>query len=76
MNKARARALGKVRTGLAGLLETITGIRDEEQDYYDNMPEAFQDGRPGEKAQEHIDRVEEVIASIEDAMGALEEYDT
>jgi len=44
-------------------------VRDEEQEAYDNMPESFQGGEKGEKAQECISAIEDAISSLEDAEG-------
>lgn len=46
-----------------GILETA---RDDEQDYFDNMPESFQQGEKGQRA-------EEVIGNLEEANDALDE---
>lgn len=45
-----------------GDLETL---RDEEQDYYDNMPEGFKQGSRGDAAQSAIDALETAISQLE-----------
>lgn len=58
-------------------IETLTG---EEQDYYDNMPESFQDSERGEKAMQAAeqleaarDEVDQALESLRSALQALEE---
>lgn len=75
MNKDRRKALqyaiGKMEeasTALAeakGLVETA---KDEEQEYFENMPEAFQQGDKGEAAQAAISELEEAISKMEEAI--------
>ena len=50
------------------ILETC---RDEEQDYFDNMPESFQDGQKGEDAQTAIDALDEAVSQMDDVSQAL-----
>ena len=73
MNKQRrkeiAQALAMVETA-KGILEAC---RDEEQDYFDNMPESFQSGQKGEEAQAAIDALEEASSLMEDVSNALDE---
>lgn len=45
--------------------EAIEAVRDEEQDYYDNMPESLQGGEKGDTAQEAISQLEEALTEIE-----------
>lgn len=44
----------------------IEDIRDGEQEYLDNMPESFQNGEKGEKAQAAIDAATEAFDLIEE----------
>jgi hypothetical protein len=48
--------------------ETLEGIRDEEQEYYDNMPENLQGSDRGYAA-------EEAANNLTEALGRLEELD-
>jgi len=50
---------------ISGLKETIEGIRDEEQEYFGNMPEGFQNGDKGSAAQEAISNLESAIEDLE-----------
>jgi uncharacterized coiled-coil DUF342 family protein len=57
-----------LKTAASSLKETIEALRDEEQEFYDNMPESFQNGDKGS-------RVSEVIQSIDSAIDKLDEVD-
>jgi hypothetical protein len=52
--------------GVSALKETIEGIRDEEQEYFDNMPEGFQNGDRGSTAQEAIDNLEAAASDLDE----------
>lgn len=73
MNQQRRKsiqeAIEKIQQGLADL----EIARDEEQEYYDNMPESLQQGTKGDAAQAAIDALESAVSSIEDAVSSAEE---
>jgi uncharacterized coiled-coil DUF342 family protein len=48
-------------------------LRDEEQDYLDNMPESLQGGEKGEKASEAINYLEEAHSAFEELVEAVDE---
>lgn len=54
----------------------VDTVRDEEQEYYDNMPESFQNGDKGEKAQAAISALEEAVSALEDACGGFDELES
>lgn len=59
-------------------LSTSEELRDELQNWFDNLPEQFQEGSKGDELQEAIDALEEGISNLEDAQNsgvtALHEY--
>jgi hypothetical protein len=71
MNEKRRKALRLAITEAESLKSTIEQLRDEEQDYYDCMPEGLQSGNKGDAAQETIQQLEEAIASAESVIDAL-----
>lgn len=71
MNKIRRKQLDKIAAELEAIRERIEAIRDEEQDYFDNMPEAFQDGEKGERTQEAISLLEDVFENVDGAIDYL-----
>ena len=76
MNNARRKQIEDVKARIAELLSLaeeiktdVEAIRDEEQDYRDNMPESFADGEKGEKADTAIEALEQVIEDLESLIG-------
>ena len=72
MNKARRKEIEKIITKLCELSEDLEALREEEQEYYDNMPEAIQQGVKGERAEEIIGNIADAQESIDAAVYALE----
>lgn len=76
MNKARRKEIDSVIEALEKAKEQLEVIRDDEQDYFDNMPESFQYAEKGEAAEEAIsnldyaiDQIDEVIENAASAKG-------
>ena len=46
--------------------------KDEEQEYYDNMPESFQNGERGSNAQTAIDAMQEGMDALDELMNQSE----
>jgi len=79
MNKDRRKALqeavSKLDEARAALFEAkglIETAKDEEQDYFDNMPEAFQQGDKGQAAEAAIAELDNAIESIDAAVDNTE----
>lgn len=73
MNKERRKQIAKVIDELQGLSVTIESIRDDEQDYFDNMPEGIQSSEKGERAEAATYALDMAYEAIEEAIGQLEE---
>lgn len=73
MNKTRRADIERAILLIAEGREILENARDEEQEYFDNMPESFQDGEKGEKAQAAIDAIDGAITSAEEAEGQAQE---
>lgn len=71
MNKVRRKQLSEV----ASILETAKGmleeIRDDEQDYFDNIPENLQCSEKAEASEEAIDAMDEAIENLESAIESV-----
>ena len=72
MNKARRKELMNLRARIEELQseisyiqETLCGLRDEEQEYVDNMPENLQGSERMEKAEEAVSNLEEAYTTLE-----------
>lgn len=73
MNKERRKAIEDVRLRLDAARADIEQLKDDEQSFYDNMPDAFRDGQKGDTAQEAIDNLDEAMCSVDEAMSKLED---
>lgn len=76
MNKTRrgeiaaaVQRLTELAAEISDLRDTVETIRDEEQEYFDNMPESIQSGERGQNA-------EAAISELDDALSALEDFDS
>lgn len=86
MNNARRKAIGRIRDDLEarkaeveklkevldGIKEDIDGIVEEEQEYFDNMPESLQGGEKGEMAEAAIRALTDAAEKIEAAASDLD----
>lgn len=73
MNKQRRTEITQVYEELSGLLSQLGELRDQEQDYYDNMPESFKDGEKGQAAEAAASALENAYDYLEEVMSNLEE---
>lgn len=81
MNKARRKQLNELASALdklrSELEDTIQGdlenVRDEERDYFDNMPESLQQGERGQAAEQAADALDNACDKIAEAVEALQE---
>jgi len=72
MNKARREAIAKLISAIDALHSQADDILNEEQEYFDNMPESFQAGEKGDAAQEAIENLEAAVQALNEAQEALE----
>jgi hypothetical protein len=73
MNKQRRKDIEDIISKLADLealkteiYEAIETVKDEEQEYYDNMPEGLQGSDKGYAAEEAINNLDEAYSMIDD----------
>lgn len=73
MNNTRRKDISDIITKLADLealkseiQEALENVRDEEQEYYDNMPEGLQGSDRGYAAESAISNLEDAISMLED----------
>lgn len=71
MNKARRKAIQDVIAKLETLRDEVESLLNDEQDYYDNMPESFQDGDKGQAASDAISYMESASGYIDNAIEEL-----
>lgn len=51
--------------------EEVEGMRDEEQEKYDNMPESIQSGEKGSEQEERVDHLTTAFDKLTEAFEAL-----
>lgn len=71
MNNTRRKNLRKLIEKTEGIKSEIEEIRTEEEEYYNNMPEAFQDGEKGDRAQTVIEYLDEAMTAAGDVIENL-----
>ena len=71
MNKARKQNIKSIRDTLNSVLSGLENILDEEQDYYDNMPENLQCSTRADTSQDAIDDLTEAIESLNEVINHL-----
>ena len=72
MNKQRRKVIRELIEQATALSQQIEEVLNEEQDYYDYMPENLQGSERGQNAEEAISCLEEAQCSIEDCISNLE----
>lgn len=73
MNNTRRKNIQNVINKLENLKSDIEMIRDEEQDYIDNMPENLEGSMRHDMAEEAVDNLESAIDSLEEVIDSLSE---
>lgn len=71
MNKARRNALRGVAVKLDALRAELEELRDQEQGYFDSMPENLQAQERGEAAEHAVSGIEDAIGLVDDAVSAV-----
>lgn len=66
MNKARRERLAKASALLAQAKEIIEGVKSEEQEKYDNMPENLQNSDRGQQMQEGLTALDAIYDALEE----------
>lgn len=73
MNKDRRKKLADAIDQIESAKATIEEALEEEQEFFDSMPESFQSGTRGEEAQAAIDSLTEAVDACD---GVVELLDT
>lgn len=73
MNKQRRQKIRDVRKEIENCKDNLQKILDEEQDYFDNMPENLQGSVRGSDSEDAIDAMESCIEDLENIIKELTE---
>lgn len=71
MNKTRRKKINDVIVLLTKIKDYVDDILDEEQDYYDNIPENLQGSEKAEASEDAIDVLNETYGLLEEAIDYL-----
>lgn len=71
MNKQRKQKLKEVRQRIESCKSDLQIILDEEQDYFDNMPENLQGSLRGSDSENAIDTMESCIDELDEVIKEL-----
>lgn len=73
MNKQRRKEIFKMINELEKIKDELKRISCDEQYYFDNMPENLQGSLRGIDSEEAIERLDDAVGSVMDAIENLEE---
>jgi hypothetical protein len=73
MNNDRRKQLAALAADIETAKDLLEGVRDEEQDAYDNLPESLQDGERGEVMQQAIEALDQALDDLGSVVEAIEE---
>lgn len=65
MNNARRKQINDLKDRLQECLEDLEILRDEEQEYFDNMPEGLQNSERGMAAESAASNLSDACESLE-----------
>ena len=71
MNAEQRKKLNEAQRVLELQKGVIEGVKDENQDSFDNMPEGLQQGEKGEQFSNAIEALENCLSSLEEAVDHL-----
>ena len=73
MNKQRRATIAKAFDKIAEAMEILEGVKDEEQEALDNLPDSFRYGERGEEMEGYVEMLDEAINSLDDANSVIDQ---
>ena len=73
MNKERRKTLQELYDIIVEAKDNLDAVRDEEEEYKDNIPENLQGSERYERAEAAVDALESAVSSLEEALDYIEE---
>lgn len=73
MNKERRKSLREIQSKLESLGQDLEDLKEEEEEYRDNMPENLQESERYQRADEVCDLLQEALESMDNAYQQIEE---
>lgn len=72
MNKQRRKTLNQIYDKLAELRDLLEEVKEEEEEYRDNMPENLQNSERYEIAENACDNLDSAVCSLEEVLDYVE----
>lgn len=73
MNNSRRKTIALIIKDLEAIAERVEAVMDEEQEYFENMPEGIQQSERGDKSEEAYQNLDLAHDCIQEMSGLLEE---
>lgn len=73
MNKDRRKSIERIVDKINEIKADLTGVRNDEEEAYDNLPEGIQSSERGDSMQEAIEAMDDADGALQDAVDYLEE---
>ena len=73
MNTTRRKDLAKVIKTIEDAMSELECLKEEEEEYRDNMPENLQGSERYERADEACDNLDSAVSSLEEAITYIED---
>lgn len=73
MNKERRKSLREIQSKLERLGQDLEALKEEEEEYRDNMPENLQESDRYQRADEVCDLLQEALENLDNAYQQIEE---
>ena len=73
MNKERRKSLREIQSKLDRLGQDLEALKEEEEEYRDNMPENLQESERYQRADEVCDLLQEALENLDNAYQQFEE---
>jgi hypothetical protein len=71
MNAQRRKRIGEIIILLEGIKTDIEAVQEEEQNYYESMPENLQAGDKGQVAEAAADSLQQAVDEVDNAINSL-----
>ena len=73
MNKERRKSLREIQSKLDRMGQDLEALKEEEEEYRDNMPENLQESERYQRADEVCDLLQEALENLDNAYQQIEE---
>lgn len=73
MNKVRRKQIENIKEDISVIMDRLREVLDDEQYYFDNIPENLSCSERAETSEEAIGIMEEAVDSLEEVVDSLEE---